>query len=336
MTKSDKAVDSLVLLISGKDVQCLCDVEQVLPLVEDAFLSYGKGESRMPSKVYLDLPEYKGDFRAMPAYSKGLDMAGMKWVNSHTDNPKQGLPCVQATLLLNDPKTAALLAIIEATELTSIRTGAAGGVAVDYLSSQTASRLALVGAGKQAYYQAKAILSVRPIQDLVLYDLKQERLSDLVASLDLPETVTIHYATSIEACVKEADIIVTTTPSREALVFSDWVKPGAHINAIGADAPGKQELDVALLSQSRVFVDDMIQACHSGEVNNALRDQSYQKSAISGDLAQVIGGFVKGRSSDSDMTIFDSTGLSIHDLAVGTYIYQRAKACGKGMSIDFS
>src|SRR5262245_16551929 len=260
-----------VLWLSDQDVASLLTVKEAIPLVEAAFAAVGRGEAQMPPKLYLDFKEFSGDLRAMPAYLpkagvKGdKPFAGVKVVNSHPKNPEKGLPTVTAVLVLNDPETGLPLAVISAGTLTDLRTGAAGGVAAKALARPESSTLGLVGCGRQAVTQWKALQSLFPIQEVHVAGRTPEEAEEFCRRNAQGNFPVLVPGNAEKAC--RADIVVTTTPSRAPVVKAAWIKPGAHINAIGADAPGKQELESALLKKARVVVDSAEQAFHSGEVN---------------------------------------------------------------------
>ena len=297
-----------------------------ITLVEDAFREVAEGSVQMPSKVYLDLPQFSGDFRAMPAYNSRLNIAGIKWVNSHSNNAKLNKPSVMALLILNNPETGEPLAILDAGELTAIRTGASGGVAAKYLSNPGASSVALIGCGKQAYYQALALLKVCKPNTIHLYDIYDTSMFKLKEMLAPFFSGVIHCCSTAEEAVRNSSILVTTTPGSKPIVQYEWVEPGTHINAIGADAQGKQELDTRLLQESKIIIDDFEQASHSGEVNMAFSQGLINKEDLSISISDVVAGKHKGRLTPDDITIFDSTGLAIQDIAVGTYVYRKLYA----------
>jgi alanine dehydrogenase len=284
------------------------DLKQVNRAVEQAFADHGRNLVQMPPKLYITLPQ--GDFRTMPAYLPTLGIAGIKVVNVHPNNPARGLPTVMALTIILDVATGKPEAIINATQLTDMRTGAAGAVACRYLSAKKEIVMGLIGTGRQAQAQVAAIaeeLSIREIRVWSRNPVHAERFSSGMNGIDC-------RSMAIER-VCDCDVLVTTTPSREPLVMSEWVHDGTHINAIGADAPGKEELDPALLVRASVFVDDPVQAVHSGEINVPIRKGLYKEQNISGSLGEVVNG-KKGRKGPDEITIFDSTGLAIQDLAI--------------------
>ena len=303
------------LFLGRADVRKLLPMETALEVVESAFAAHGREETRMPAKIYLDLPEFSGDFRAMPAYIPSLKAAGVKWVSSHAANPTRGLPAVIAVLVLSDPETAEPLAVMDATHLTLMRTGAAGGVATKHLSRKDSAVLALVGAGVQSHAQLEAIRLVRSLKAVHLCDPSDAALRTFHQHFDGSGLEIVDCGT-VEEALANADIVATTTPSRKPVVERAWVRPGTHINAIGADAPGKQELAAAILKDAQVFIDDRDQAFHSGEVNVPLGNGSLEPRDVDGTLGAVVDGLLAGRSGDEAITVFDSTGLAVQDMAV--------------------
>ncbi|MAH80656.1 MAG: ornithine cyclodeaminase family protein [Rickettsiales bacterium] len=307
--------------ITEEEILNSITMKESLKVVEKAFVEYSLGKSKMPSKVYLDLPEFNGDFRAMPAYESSQQFAGVKWVNVHANNPKIGLPTVMGTILLNNPETAEPLAVVEGTRLTALRTGAASGVATKYLSSPTSKTLALVGSGIQSFYQAEATLLIRDIKTIKLFDIRKESMLDLSAKIEASYNVDIIMSNSIEDCVNNADIVITTTPSKRPILRKEWLKNNVHINAMGADAKGKRECDDQIILSSQLVIDDFEQASHSGEINVPLSNKLITKKDIKSTLGEIIMG--KTIINPEKLTLFDSTGLAIQDIALAGFVYKK-------------
>ena len=308
------------LILTQKDVRALITMDQVVPAVEKAFAAHGHGQALMPAKVYIDLPQHHGDFRAMPAYMDGA--AGVKWVNSHPRNPADhGLPSVMGVYILSDPDTAVPLAIMDATWLTALRTGAAGAVASKYLAVSRPRTLGFVGCGVQARVLLDAHRVLYP--DLALY------MAD--SRTEAAETFAREAGGQVVGIERAAgcDIVCTSTPVRTPVIQRAWVAEGTHINAMGADGPGKQELDPELLRAGKVVIDDHHQAHHSGEVNVPLASGALKEEDIYGTLGEIVAGTKAGRSG-SEITVFDSTGLAIQDVAVARVIYEAAQGRGVG------
>ncbi len=315
------------LLLTHKDMREVLEMEGAIEAMAEVFAAIARGEAQLHPKVFIQLEEFAGDLRAMPA-SLG-EAAGLKWINAHPQNPsRQNLPSVLAVYVLNDARTGYPLAIMDATRLTSYRTAAAAAVATRHLAREDAETLGIVGCGAQAAYHAEAVSRVRPFREFLLYDVDAEKAESLAKGL---ESSQARAATVDETC--RADVLCTLTPSTSPIVRRDWVRPGAHINAMGADGPGKQELDPALLEEARVFVDERTQAVHAGEINVPVSKGVFSPDRIAGTLGEVIVGSVTGRTGD-EITVFDSTGLALQDLALAKRVYEEAKRRNIGLEIE--
>jgi len=314
------------LILTQSEVRSVLTMERAVAAVEEAFGAYGRGETLMPAKVYLDLPQYAGDFRAMPSYARGS--AGVKWVNCHPQNPtRHGLPTVLGMYILSDPSTGAPLAVMDATYLTAARTGAAAGVASKFLARDDSRSVGLIGCGVQAHTALAALRVVFDTLDVVAHD------RDSGAAERFAAEVGGRAATAREAA--GCDIVCTLTPSRAPVVERAWVRPGTHINALGADGPGKQELEVEILQDAKVVIDDLHQAEGGGEINVALTRGELRVGDLYGGLGEVVAGLKAGREADGEITVFDSTGLAIQDVAVARLVYDSAREQGLGRSVDF-
>jgi alanine dehydrogenase len=323
------------LVLTGSEVMQVLDMDLALAAVQEAFRAYGEGRVNMPPKAYLTLAQ--GDFRAMygEIFLSRDHICGVKWVNVHPGNPAKGLLTVMAKILLNDPDTGLEFADLDGTHITDYRTGAAGGVAAQYLARPDAARLGVIGAGAQARTQVAAILKVRPIRQVVVYNRHPQHSQACADEITAKFGVKARATDVAAEAVAGQDIVVTTTPSRTPVVQRDWVSPGTHINAIGADAAGKQELDPAILTAARVVVDDWSQASHSGEINVPLARGDLTPDQVYGSLGEIVSGKKPGREAPEEITVFDSTGLIIQDLALGLAVYQRARQQGLGEVKDF-
>ncbi|WP_292367492.1 ornithine cyclodeaminase family protein [Methanoregula sp. UBA64] len=292
------------------------DLAEINRAVEAAFADHGRGLVQMPPKLYVTLP--KGDFRTMPAYLPSLDIAGVKIVNVHPDNPGQGLPSVMALTIILDTETGRPTAILNATRLTDMRTGAAGAIAARFLAPKKECVLGIIGTGRQAEAQVRATSNELAISGIRAWSRNPAHAEAFVARFREFDAKSV---TLEQAC--DCDVLVTTTPSRTPVVKNEWIHEGTHINAIGADAPGKEELDPAILHRARVFVDDPAQAFHSGEINVPIRKGLYPPGMIAGTLGEVVTGKRK-RERPDEITVFDSTGLAIQDLAIASIALRQA------------
>ena len=326
------------LLLTEKDVKQLLTMGEVVEAVESAFKAKGLGHAQMPAKVYLFYNKYKGDLRAMASYLEELDISAVKIVNVHLENrAKYGLPTVMAIIILVDPKSGAPIAIMGGTWVTGMRTGAAGGIAAKYLAKKDCKVVGLVGAGAQARTQLMALISLyKKLEEVRVWSLPDGTKEAFVAEMEpkYGDAVKILAVESVKDAVEGADIVVTITPSRKTLVSNDWVEPGMHFNCIGADAPGKQELDPAILGRAKIVVDDWEQASHSGEINVPLTKGIITKQNVWGTICEIVAGLKLGRTSPDEITVFASTGLAVQDAVTANLAYKKALAKGIGKTVE--
>jgi len=313
------------LMLNKRDVRNLLTINEVVDVVERGFRDYTEGKGEMPPKVYLTVKD--GDFRAMPAALPGA--AGMKWVSVHTQNPIKGLLTVMAVLIYNDPETGFPLAVMDASEITALRTAATSAIAAIYLARKNPTTMGVVGAGYQAYHHIRVHQEIFRFKEIYISDISPKAVGLLMDSLpNMPLR-----ACAIDETVK-ADIVCTVTPALQPVIQKKWLVPGTHINAVGADAEGKEELEPAILNDAMVVVDDLRQAIHAGEINVPVAKGLFKKEQIYATLGEIITGQKPGRMDDKTITVFDSTGLAIEDIAVAKLVYDKARQSGTGMNVS--
>ncbi|ESS03841.1 MAG: L-alanine dehydrogenase [uncultured archaeon A07HR67] len=332
------------LLLNNEDVDENAQMSRVIDAVRGAFTAYERDNATMPAKSYIDLPEYNGDFRSMPAYldvrtedtaeETGWDAAGIKWVNVHTDNPTDhDLPTVMGTMIYSDAETAFPLAVMDGTALTRKRTGAAAAVATDHLAVADATSLGIVGAGVQSYTQLEAIAEVRDIEEVVVSDLDEGRVERFVDAFE--DRFDVRAGSVGEA--GHCDVLSTVTPVEDPIVGPDDVGEHTHVNAMGADAAGKHELSDDLLVDATIVIDDHEQCTHSGEINVPYAAGVLGDDDIYGEVGEIVVGTRPGRAGDdgvSGVTVFDSTGLAIQDVAAARVVYEHADDNDNGYPFD--
>lgn len=311
-------------------------MEETIKVVEEAFREKGFGRVQMPPKTYIFYHKHKGDLRCMPSYLEKLDVSAVKTVTVHPENPsKRRLPTVMATLVLVEPETGFPLAVMDGTWITAIRTGAAGAVAAKHLAKKDVRIVGLIGAGTQSKTQLQALLTLyKKLEEVRIYDIVEEARVKLAEKF-AESGAKLVPVSSVKEAVAGVDLVVTATPSRRPIVMAKWICEGVHFNCIGADAPGKEELDPEiLLKSSKVVVDDMAQAIHSSEVNVPIAKGIFKEENIYGELGEIVAGLKPGRTSPSEITVFCSTGLAIQDAVTAKLAYEKALNQGVGRKIS--
>jgi alanine dehydrogenase len=298
-----------VPVFSAELVLAAVSPERAVEAVREAFVAYARGEWTMPPKVYV--PAYPaGDFRAMPALGAGH--ASLKWVTSFPGNPASGLPTVTGLVLLSDASNGMLVAALDAGAVTALRTGAAAVLAAETLGRADAKTAAVVGAGVNGIAAARTFVARG--RDVVLYDVDDERARRAAAELGAD------VASREEALA--SDLLVTVTPGHEVLLPEGSLRPGQHVSLMGADGPGKAEIAVDELLRTRIFADDWEQASHNGELVHAVEAGKLERDGMT-ELGAVLTQSASGRTSEDEITTFDSTGLAIQDLAIALAAIER-------------
>jgi ornithine cyclodeaminase/alanine dehydrogenase-like protein (mu-crystallin family) len=294
---------------SARDVEAAVPAERAYDAVHAGFLAHARGEWTMQPKLYVtNYPA--GDFRAMPALGGGHAL--LKWVTSFPGNPARGLPTVSGLVVLSDAETGLVEAVLDAGAVTALRTGAAAALAAETLG--LAGAAAVVGTGVNGRAAARSLKACG--RDVALWDVDRERRRAVAADLG------VGVAASEEEALA-ARIVVTVTPGREILLGEGSLRPGQHVSLMGADGPGKAEIAVAEIGRVRVFCDEWEQASHGGELAAAVESGAITRADVT-ELGAVLTGDAEGRRSDEEITIFDSTGLAIQDLAIAIAAYERS------------
>jgi alanine dehydrogenase len=310
-----------VPVFAAHDVETAVSSDRAVDVVRDAFVAYARGEWSMPSKVYV--PAYPaGDFRAMPALGGGF--AVLKWVTSFPGNPELGLPTVTGLVLLSDATNGMPVAVLDAGAVTALRTGAAAVLAAETLGREDAETASVLGAGVNGRAATKTFLARG--RSVSIWDVDLDRAE--AAAVELGADV----AESREAALA-ADLVVTVTPGHEVLFAEGALEAGQHASLMGADGPGKAEIAVEELARVRVFCDDWEQASHNGELVHAVAAGALERAAVT-ELGAVLTGDAPGRKAPEEITVFDSTGLAIQDLAVGIEVVNRYREVTNGGSFS--
>lgn len=308
--------------ISDSRIRKLIDGRVAIRLAEKAFRSAGCRDNSIPSKIYVNTPD--GDFRAMPAWVAPEKALGLKWICVYPKNPLNKLPSVIGHILMSNPKTGELSGILEANALTAWRTGGASALATSYLAKKDFSRLAVIGSGVQSGYQIDCHLALKPRLKVKIWS-KNHAQSLRLSGNYRRKGFDVTACSAAEKCVSDADVIITVTPSSAPVLKDKWIPDGCHINAIGADAAGKQELEHKTLRRSKIIVDDIDQSVHSGEINTLAAKLKDPSGIICSTLTDVVKKKKRIRTSPGDITVFDSTGLAIQDMVFARYVLTKVR-----------
>ena len=296
-------------MISGEAVLAAIDPSTAIERTRRAFERYGRGEWTMPAKVYLDSPPH-GDFRAMPALGDGLAL--LKWVTSFPGNSARGLPVVRGEVLLSDAETGEELAVIECSSVTSLRTGAAAAVSAQVLAAEGATSVGIIGCGVNGAWAARC-LAAAGYGPGVCADPRVDPAEALADELG--------WRAGDRGEAAAQDVVVTVTPGEEPVILEADLRPGQHLAVLGADAHGKQEVGLAAIERCRLFCDEWEQASAGGELANGLDAGIVGRDDVT-QLGDVLNG-ASGRTDGDEITLFDSTGLAIQDLAICQAVYER-------------
>lgn len=323
----------MALLLTRQDVEKLLPMSEAMDAVEEAFRQHALGNVVMPLRTTIRV--HGGVNLGMPAYIGGdMDALGLKVVSVYGSNPAQGLPAVIATVLLNDPRTGALLAIVDGTWLTAMRTGAVSGVATKYLARPDAAVALIYGAGVQARTQLMAVAEARPLDRAYVYDVNREAAQAYAERMGAQLGIEVVPAEDPKQAMAEADIVVAATSAHEPIFPAAWLHPGMHINGVGSHAPGHRELDSETVQRS-LFVADNREAClaEAGDLIIPMKEGLFDKTHIVCELGQVIAGQVPGRTSAEQITLFKSVGLALQDVSAAARVYALAREKGVGQEI---
>jgi alanine dehydrogenase len=321
------------LILSRQEMMGLLTPAEYNACVEQAYRMHGERRFYMDPKGHIVLDKYPGEWEAMPSYIEEPEAAACKWVSIRERNrEKFDLPTVFSILIYTHPETGFPLAICDGSYHTVMRTGAAAAVSAKWLARKNSKTLAIVGAGHMAEGVLATCNEVFAWQDVRIWSRSQVTLDHFVAAQQ-PKYANfkIRASTNIEEVVRGADVLVTVTPARGPIVKNEWISAGTHIAALGADKGGDQELDAKILQRARIFVDDIRQCRTDGEINVPLSQGLLREQDLIGEIGELIIGKKPGRTSDQDITLFDSTGIALQDSATIPLEYERALAAGVGI-----
>ena len=325
----------IVLLKEAEIRQCVSVDLEAIAEIERGFASLSRGEVTQPPIFSIEVPEYKGEIDVKGAYVKGLDSFAIKVASGWLDNYRLGLATGSGMMMVFSTKTGHLQALLlDNGYLTNVRTGAAGGVAAKYLARRDIRTAGVIGAGAQARFQMMALKLVRDFKRLLVYSIVPEEIGPYISEMSPILGVEIVRAADEEQVVRESEVVVTTTPSRQPHLKAAWLHPGLHITAMGADSEGKQELEAEVLGRADRLVCDRKSQCFvRGELHHGLEEGTISKDSEILELGELTSGQKLGRQNDQQITVCDLTGTGVQDTAIALMTYRKALAKGLGTEI---
>ncbi|MCC6454543.1 MAG: ornithine cyclodeaminase [Caldilineaceae bacterium] len=331
-----------MLILARSDIEELLTMPAAIAAVEEAFRRLAAGEVVMPQRIATPIAPHKGLHLSMPAFVANVDgvtaadgVLTIKVVTVYGDNPtRYGMPTIQGLLLLHDARTGAAVALMDAEHLTAMRTGAAAGVATRLLARPDAATVTIFGAGAQAGPQVAAICAVRPIRQAYVVTRTGSRDHDFCAHLSRQLGITVTPMRDVRAAVETADVICTATNSSTPLFPGAWLRPGVHINAIGAYTRAMRELDGVAVQRAHVIVDHLPAAqAEAGDILLAQTEGAIGPDHVVGSLGQLLAGEIAGRTSPEQITLFKSVGLAMQDAVTAARVYRAAVERGEGQKV---
>ena len=287
--------------------------------MREAFKADGEGRAHVPAVINLDVPAHRGEFHVKTALIDGVPHVAVKVASGFYDNPAKGLPSGSGLMAVFDATTGMPVALLfDNGFLTDIRTGAAGAIAADVLAPARIRTVGVIGSGLQARHQVRCLRCVRDFLRIVAWSPNRKHLDGYLSEM-LADGYEVAAAAAPEDVCRAADVIVTATPAREPLVRAEWLRPGQHVTALGSDSPGKQELEAACLARADLLVVDRLTQCAAfGELRHALDAGLLRTNQVHAELGEVVAGIKKGRTSDTQITIADLTGVGFQDTAIAS------------------
>ncbi len=325
----------MILVLSEAEVERLLPMEECIVVMSEALAALARGEMFQPLRSVVRPPDGAGFIGLMPAHRGAPQPAfGLKAINVMPGNPARGLDAHQGAVLLSDGETGELLAVLNASPITAIRTAAVSAVATRALAREDARELAIIGAGVQARSHLTAMAAVRPFERARIWSRTAAHAERLVAEAGAP--FPLEVVESAEAAVRNADVIVTATSAPEPVLRRQWLAEGAHVNAVGSSIPTTRELDTETVAAASLFVDRRESTENeSGDYLMPLREGAIGPEHIQAELGEVLVGAAPGRTSAGELTVFKSLGIAIEDLAAAEYVVARARETGAGTEVEF-
>ena len=323
-----------ILLIKSSEIQENFSMVEAIDAMEEAFSSLSSGKSYVPQRYVTTVADGQLHMLLKPVSVDSLKRAAIKVLTQKEMGAVSGIPAIVGVVMVLDTKTGEILSLMDGEYLTALRTGAASGLATRYFAQPDAETTAIFGCGAQGKTQLEAVAAVRKVKKVWVFDKFKETAVSFISEMQAKLNIEISVAES-NSVLKECDIICTATNAEAPLFFSDEVKPGVHINAIGSFKPNMQELDPQLLKQAKIFIDQK-EPClaESGDLIKPINDKLFSPEHIQGEIGEFALGKIEGRTSENEITVFKSVGVAIQDFVVANRIYEKALIKGFGKAIN--
>ena len=324
-----------MLILSANDIQHVYSMKDAIEADKQALKIYTQGDSEVPLRINFDME--KGQSLFMPAHIKGKDIVGIKIVSVFPDNPKLGKPSVPAQVMMLDPLTGEVCAILDGTFVTQLRTGAVQGAATDLLARKNARRAVLIGTGGQAVSQLEAMLTVRDLTDVAIYDIDEQKAKQFTEAMKKHFShfsANLYFSQNFDEDIGQADIITSVTTSKVVTFNGDIVKPGTHINGVGAYTPEMHEIPSNIVDKADIRVLDTKEGvfAEAGDIIDPINQKRVSKNDFF-ELGELVTDSQKCRQNDEQITLFKTVGTAVLDVYVGYDIYLKAKEKGIGTNI---
>lgn len=330
-----------ITILNEKNMSEVFSMKDAIQADKDALAIYSAKGSDIPLRVNLDVPTFAGQSLYMPGYAADAKALGVKIVSVYPNNIEKGLNSVPATMVLVNDETGEVCALLDGTHLTRIRTGAVSGAATDVLARKDSKVFALFGTGGQAETQLEAVLNVRPIELVKVFDISMDRAKDFAIRMEAKFKdefhVCIQAVSSSDEAIHDADIITCVTTSKRPVFDGTKVKKGTHINGVGSYTPDMHEIDEYTITHAdKVYVDTRNGVLNeSGDLIIPISNGTYKAEQLTGELGEVINAHCVGRIHDEEITVFKSTGSAVMDVVTARRIYEKAQKENIGSSIEF-
>ena len=324
-----------MLLLSENEVATLIDLDELIAGLTQAHIQYSTGRAVMPVRLVVPLPQIEGRITSMPGYLSQEQALGMKVVTYFQNNPKRGLPAILATIMLFSQETGKMIAAMDGTYVTTIRTACASALATGCLANPETPILGIIGAGVQARAHIRALRRVRELSHIKIYSPSGTSGKKIKADCEKETGVPIEVVPNPEQAVRDSDLVLTVSTATEPVLRAEWLKPGAHVNAVGSHRPDLREIDGATLSRSLVVVDARAAImAECGDVLLAIKEKSFSEQGIHAEIGEVLAGTKTGRSSAAEITLYKSVGIAIQDVATAQLVYRKALERQVGTNVE--